>query len=380
MGLSLDPINQVYGLRTPEGGLFSRCAGHTSTTASQSSSGATSRPRSRHPGAATRDAKGVLNRCRLPDEHIEPLFDTSHLAFCRVGIGDYRFSIATATVVQPASPQESSSTDNRRLASWLVLSVPLVIVLVGAWSYRWVQEDAFINFRIIGNFLAGHGPVYNVGERVETYSDPLWLFLLAVLHKVLPFISLEWLSVVLGLGGTAAGVILGGRAIQQLGASRGDSLVIPIGLLIFSVVAGVWEFATSGLEMGMTFCWIGLAFWLLVRTECRRDSALWCAFVVGLGTLIRPELALMSVVFLVSLVLVMKAPGWKGPTTRWRRYFLPTLVAFGLPILYELWRMAYFAMVVSNTALAKSGGSSWWSQGIFYLDDQFQGVVSGRRR
>jgi hypothetical protein len=35
MGLSLDPINQVYGLRTPEGGLFSRCAGITSTTASE---------------------------------------------------------------------------------------------------------------------------------------------------------------------------------------------------------------------------------------------------------------------------------------------------------------------------------------------------------
>src|SRR5665213_1944321 len=35
MGLSLDPINPVYGLRTPEGGLFSGCAGTTSTTASQ---------------------------------------------------------------------------------------------------------------------------------------------------------------------------------------------------------------------------------------------------------------------------------------------------------------------------------------------------------
>jgi arabinofuranosyltransferase len=29
--------------------------------------------------------------------------------------------------------------------------------------------------------------------------------------------------------------------------------------------------------------------------------------------------------------------------------------------------MAYFALVVSNTALAKSAGSSWWSQGFTYL-------------
>ncbi len=64
--------------------------------------------------------------------------------------------------------------------------VPLAIVLIGAWTYRWVDEDAFINFRIVHNLLAGHGPVFNVGERVEVSSDPLWLFTLAVLHGVLP--------------------------------------------------------------------------------------------------------------------------------------------------------------------------------------------------
>ena len=50
--------------------------------------------------------------------------------------------------------------------------VPVVIVLVGAWLYRWVDEDAFINFRIIDNLLAGHGLVFNLGERVEVDSDP----------------------------------------------------------------------------------------------------------------------------------------------------------------------------------------------------------------
>src|SRR5664280_3633437 len=35
MGLSLDPIIGVYGIRPLEGGLFSRCAGLTSTTASE---------------------------------------------------------------------------------------------------------------------------------------------------------------------------------------------------------------------------------------------------------------------------------------------------------------------------------------------------------
>ncbi len=230
-----------------------------------------------------------------------------------------------------------------------------------------MQEDAFINFRVISNLLAGHGPVFNIGERIEAYSDPLWLFVLAALHGMLPFVSLEWLSVVLGLGGVTGGVVFGGRAIQRLGGSRGDGLLLPVGLLVFSVVAGVWEFSTSGLEMGMVFCWIGLTFWLLVRTEARRNSALWCAFIAGLGPLLRPELILMSGVFLAGLAVVVASPGWAGPTSVWRRYLVPLLAAVFLPVLYELWRMAYFALLVPNTGLAKSGTSSWWSQGFTYL-------------
>ena len=264
-------------------------------------------------------------------------------------------------------PPDEGTRSHPFLASWIVVAIPTVIVLVGAWSYRWVQEDAFINFRIIDNLLAGHGPVYNVGERVEVYSDPLWLFLVAGFHEVFPFMSLEWLAVFLGLGTTGTGVVLSGRAIQRLGEQRGDGLVVPVGLLVFAVVAGVWEFSTSGLEMGLVFCWIGLSFWLIVRMEKIGRSATLAAFVAGLGPLIRPELLLMSVAYLAVVGLIVSSRHWKGPKSFWRGYLVPLLAAVALPVIYELWRMAYFAMVVPNTALAKSASSSWWSQGLTYL-------------
>ena len=97
--------------------------------------------------------------------------------------------------------------------------VPLAIVLVGAWTYRWVDEDAFINFRIIHNLLAGHGPVFNVGERVEVDSDPLWMFTLALVHAVTPWASLEWTSVVLGLICTAGGFVAGRASAMTGGAA-----------------------------------------------------------------------------------------------------------------------------------------------------------------
>ena len=278
------------------------------------------------------------------------------------------------TLSTPATTAETTDApgggrvrSNRKLTPWLALAVPLIIVLVGAWTYRWVQEDAFIDFRIIDNLLAGHGPVFNVGERVEAYSDPLWLFTLAGLRLLLPFISLEWISVASGLASTAAGVLLGGRAVQRLAESRDGQVALPVGLLIFSVVAGVWEFVTGGLEMGMVFSWIGLTFWLLVRLEERRRSPAWCAFVAGLGSLERPELVLMAGVFLVATAIVIGAPGWKGQTSISRRWISPLVAALILPVLYELWRMAYFALIEPNTGLAKSGTGAWWSQGFTYL-------------
>jgi arabinofuranosyltransferase len=253
------------------------------------------------------------------------------------------------------------------VAAWWPVLVPLVIVLVGAWMYRWVDEDAFIDFRIVHNLLSGYGPVFNVGERVEVDSDPLWMFTLVLIHGVTPGVSLEWTSVVLGLVCTAGGFVAGGSAVVRLGRRHDEGTVLPVGLLMVSVVAGVWEFATSGLEMSMVFLWLGASFLLLVRVESRHQGAVPAAVVFGLGTLVRPELVLGSAVFVVALVVVVASPGWPSTRGRVRRCIAPVLAAVALPVAYEVFRMAYYALVVPTTALAKAADSSWWSQGATYL-------------
>jgi arabinofuranosyltransferase len=255
------------------------------------------------------------------------------------------------------------------VAGWILVLVPTGIVLVGAWHARWVTEDAFIDFRIVANLLAGHGPVFNVGERVEAYSDPLWIGALAVLRAAFPFVSIEWWSVLLGLACTAVGFVCGGRAAQRIGYRDGAAVVLPTGLLMVSVVDAVWDFATSGLEMAMVFAWLGTTWWLVVRMFERRDGNALPSFVAGLGPLVRPELALMSVVFLAAIAVVTASSEWRGPRRIAKRWIYPVCCAAGLPVAYELWRMAYFALLVPNTGLAKSGGSSWWSQGLVYVRD-----------
>lgn len=246
-----------------------------------------------------------------------------------------------------------------------MISGPAIIAVLGAWAYRWVDEDAFINFRIIVNLLGGRGFTYNPGERVEADSDPLWVLTLAVVHVVTPFLSLEWLSVLLGVGCTAIAFFVGGWAIWRVLGGRDQVPVVPLGMLLVAVVPVVWEFSTSGLEMSMVFVWAAWSFLLLCRS-LEQPRAQWpAAVVVGLGTLIRPELALPSAVFL-AVLLVLSATG-SGQTGRpWRRATALAALALALPLAFEVFRMAYYAMVVPNTALAKDAGGSWWSQGWRY--------------
>src|SRR5262245_46970829 len=58
----------------------------------------------------------------------------------------------------------------------------LLAALLHTWRFRHhLTDDAFISFRYLANFFAGHGLVYNPGERVWGYTNFLWTVLLAPL-------------------------------------------------------------------------------------------------------------------------------------------------------------------------------------------------------
>src|SRR5262249_21078226 len=48
----------------------------------------------------------------------------------------------------------------------------------------WVGDDAFISFRVSDNIVHGYGPRWNVAERVQAFTDPLWTFTMAAAELV----------------------------------------------------------------------------------------------------------------------------------------------------------------------------------------------------
>lgn len=61
----------------------------------------------------------------------------------------------------------------------LILAVLLYVIL--AYSLNFTQDDAYISYRYVANYLNGHGLVYNIGERIEGFTNFGWTaFLLLV--------------------------------------------------------------------------------------------------------------------------------------------------------------------------------------------------------
>ena len=46
----------------------------------------------------------------------------------------------------------------------------------------WVSDDAYITFRTIDNFIDGYGLRWNIAERVQSYTHPLWMFVVAFFY------------------------------------------------------------------------------------------------------------------------------------------------------------------------------------------------------
>jgi arabinofuranosyltransferase len=276
-----------------------------------------------------------------------------------------------------------------KVARGLLLGLPVLILAIGAWHSHWMSDDGFINLRVVSQIQAGHGPVFNAGERVEASTSPLWILLLTLGDIVTP-VRLEWIAVIGGIGLT-----LGGLALAIFGAvrlQRGEAeraLWIPAGALVVAVFPPFWRFASSGLETGLSFAWIGaslalLGTWASPRPDDTDDASaspeqvtegdddsgarddrqqlsLWAAVVLGLGPLIRPELSLVSLGFL-GIVL---AAQWRAST--WRSRLALVGAAFALPIAYQVFRMGYYGSLVPNTAFAKEAARSYWSAGATYL-------------
>jgi arabinofuranosyltransferase len=266
--------------------------------------------------------------------------------------------------VRPAFPY------NRMVRVSLWISVAVVVLLFGwgAWQRRWIADDGLIVLRTVRNLLAGNGPVFNQGERVEANTSTAWTYLMYIGSWVGGSMRMEYVALALALVLSVLGV-----ALVMLGAGRlyapslrgRKAIMLPAGALVYIAIPPARDFATSGLESGLTLAYLGLLWWLMVRwsqpVRNRPDSDVQIgalAFVAGFSVLVRPELALMGGLALVMMLIAART---------WSRRLLIVVAGGFVPVAYQIFRMGYYGLLVPGTALAKDAAGDKWSQGMTYF-------------
>lgn len=250
-----------------------------------------------------------------------------------------------------ADPNEST----RPLVA--VLWVLLLCALVGFAYVRTaaVTEDAFITFRVIDNVLHGYGPVWNVGERVQVYTHPLWALLLLVASAITGDIFHTALTLSLVLTITSVALI------ARHSTGRWTALWAVLALLFSEAFV---EYSSASLEnalahalvAGLVVSWLkslqGAGRWLWIAALC-----------AGLLTITRHDFAVLVGPVVIALLIRAKGRG------RWH-----TFLAAALPLLlWSAFSLIYYGSPWPNSAFAKLNNGlsmveSFTAAGPYFLD------------
>ncbi len=225
-----------------------------------------------------------------------------------------------------------------------------IVLLAHASLVRYVEDDAFISYRYAGHLAQGFGLVYNIGERVEGYSNFLWVIALAVASRVLPFLTLP----VIGAAGTLLAAV---AAVVLVARTRLDEHWPATGLvagLLLAAHAGFVAWSTAGLETVPFAALLTAATLAFARALERGRDFRAAAILFACVALLRADGALFAASSVIAGV-------WTAWRRGWSRAALLRLLAFAgivtaVYVPYVAWRYAYYGDLVPNTAYAKVGG------------------------
>lgn len=274
----------------------------------------------------------------------------------------------TATDVRPAVwPRVAVGWANARYWNLAVIVASSFTVGVLGWRHRALSDDGLIFLRTVRQILAGNGPVVNTGERTEANTSTLWQWILVAAGWITPA-DLGFTAVIAGLLLTTAGVAVAMDAARRLHGGSETKFLLPAGVLVLFAVPPFWDYATTGLDSGLGTFWLAGSWWLLVRAATahiqdagRNHLFLGSSVWIGLGPLVRPDMAIASVVFFAALTVAVRGG--------WQRFAVRGLAAVGLPVCYEIFRAGYYGLLVPLPAVAKDAGESEPDRGWRYVRD-----------
>ncbi len=235
----------------------------------------------------------------------------------------------------------------------LILAAIIAIFIIHALSLSFTQDDAFISYRYVKNYLDGVGLVYNPGERVEGYTNFFFIIILIFFSLFrLDFIIIsKILGISCGIGTIIIAHLWASRIFERKWGTPYPAVIVPVLLLCNSAFA-YW--AISGLETTVFAFLIMLGLYLLSTRNANFVT------VFALSTLVRPEGLLVFVLCILYSYFSAKMPF---------RKILKLAIMYMLLIMPQMvFRLYYYHDIFPNPFYAKTGWSTeYFATGIDYF-------------
>lgn len=241
--------------------------------------------------------------------------------------------------------------------NYLCIASLMLIYALALFKTAWVTEDAYITFRTVDNFIHGFGLTWNISERVQSFTHPLWMFLLSLIY----FFTHEiyYSSLVLSF-------ILSFAAIATFSSRISLSLTASIaGIFILTFSKAFVEYSSSGLENPLSHFILALFLWTFFGTsKPNSDNFFILCLIAAFAALNRMDAIL---IYLPSLFYYYTS------LTNKQREFFRAVTAFLPFLLWEAFSLFYYGSFFPNTAYAKLntgiGGKALAMQGLYYFRD-----------
>ncbi len=205
-------------------------------------------------------------------------------------------------------------------------------------------DDAYISYRYARNLIDGHGLVFNPGERVEGYSNLLYVLLMAPAIRFGGPDRVFAVSVGLNLLFAAIALLqLFGFARERLGGPRAG-----LAALLFALCPSLWVAVASGLETPLVLC-LQVGIWIAAERVARDGGGRQAGLLAGLSVLsvlaradgfLTPSLAVLFLVLRGRRQAALAVAAVSGAT-------LAAVIA---------WRLSYYGWPLPNTYYAKVAG------------------------
>jgi hypothetical protein len=232
-----------------------------------------------------------------------------------------------------------------------------------------VSDDAVTSMQYAKNLVLGNGLVFNVGERVDGYTNFLWVLFMAPLYAFSRLLSLDFVALLIQVTIGIEALVLG---LLFVVASRLWSARLGVFVALFLCVVdnSFTTWADLGLEVHF------LAFWLLLALALWRSRleqrALFTGLALAAAILTRPDAGLFGASVIGSELVeagLAIVRGSRREAKALGRDALVMTAAWLVPYaVYFAWHYSYYGEPFPNTYYTKLGGPiDAWSRGLDYL-------------